>query len=86
MKKVFVNPKASIKRIINKAKEWNGTYRGYFIVGDEGQEVSLELTYRNDSINPPYMFGKVKWGDVCRQVYTDRGQCGSVGLDNELCC
>lgn len=24
MKKVFVNPKASIKHIINKAKEWNG--------------------------------------------------------------
>ena len=53
MKKVFVNPKASVKHIINKAKEWNGrTYRGYFIVGDEGQEVSLELTYRNDSVNP----------------------------------
>ena len=65
MKKVFVNPKASIKHIINKAKEWNGrTYRGFFLIGDQGQEVSLELTYRNDGVNPPYMSGKVKWGTL----------------------
>lgn len=62
MKKVFVNPKASVKHIINQAKELSGTYRGYFIVGDEGQEVSLELTYRDDGVNPPYIYGSVTWG------------------------
>ena len=65
MSRVFVNPKASIKNIISESKSWGGRkYRGYFVVGDEGKEVSLELTYRNDGVNPPYMSGKVKMGTI----------------------
>lgn len=67
MKKLFINPKTEIRYFLRDLAEHSRkTMVRYVLVGDEGQEVRLEVTYTcADDANPAYIFGKVAWGTTC---------------------